>query len=79
MILNYLHAFFLHGTIIVYKEFAKKAVSLGGTISAEHGIGKIKKEFFSIMFSQEKINALKAVKIALDPGLMINPGDMFDI
>ena len=63
----------------VYKEFAKKAVSLGGTISAEHGIGKIKKEFFSIMFSQEKINAMKAVKIALDPGLMINPGDMFDI
>jgi len=65
--------------ISVYKEFAKKAVSLGGTISAEHGIGKIKKEFFSIMFSQEKINAMKAVKIALDPGLMINPGDMFDI
>jgi hypothetical protein len=31
------------------------------------------------MFSQEKINAMKAVKIALDPRLMINPGDMFDI
>ena len=63
----------------IYKKFAKKAVSLGGTISAEHGIGKIKKDFFPIMFSQEKINAMKAVKIALDPRLMINPGDMFDI
>ncbi len=63
----------------IYKEFAKKAVVLGGTISAEHGIGKIKKEFFSIMFSEKELKEMKAVKIALDPGLMINPGDVLDI
>ena len=63
----------------IYKKFAKKAVSLGGTISAEHGVGKIKKDFFSIMFPEEKINEMKAVKNALDPEFMINPGDMFDI
>lgn len=63
----------------LYKEFAKKVVSLGGTISAEHGVGKIKKDFFSVMFSQEIINQMKAVKISLDPGLMLNPGDMFDL
>ncbi|NVM25848.1 MAG: FAD-binding protein, partial [Desulfobacterales bacterium] len=63
----------------IYREFAKKAVSLGGTVSAEHGIGKIKKEFFSIMFSDKELEEMKAVKIALDPGLMINPGNMLDM
>jgi len=63
----------------VYHEFAKKAVALGGTISAEHGIGKIKKEFFSVMFSDEELKEMKAVKMTLDPGLMINPGNMLDM
>jgi D-lactate dehydrogenase (cytochrome) len=63
----------------IYRKFAKKAVSLGGTISAEHGIGKIKKEFFSIMFSDKELKEMKAVKIALDPDLMIDPGNMLDI
>ena len=63
----------------IYNEFAKKAVALGGTISAEHGIGKIKKEFLSIMFSDKELEEMKAVKIALDPGLMINPGNVLDM
>ncbi|MBW2333446.1 MAG: hypothetical protein JRF08_08545 [Deltaproteobacteria bacterium] len=63
----------------IYREFARKAVDLGGTISAEHGVGKIKKEFFSIMFSDKALKEMKAVKIALDPGLMLNPGNMLDM
>jgi len=63
----------------IYREFAKKAVALGGTISAEHGIGKIKKKFFSIMFSDTELKEMKEVKIALDPGLMLNPGNMLDM
>jgi len=63
----------------IYKKFAKKAVVLGGTVSAEHGIGKIKKEFFAIMFSDKELGEMKAVKIALDPGLMLNPGNMLDM
>ncbi len=63
----------------IYHEFAKKAVALGGTISAEHGIGKIKKEFLSIMFSDKELKEMKAVKIALDPGLIINPGNVLDM
>jgi len=65
--------------LLIYRQFAKKAVDLGGTISAEHGIGKIKKEFFSIMFSDTKLKEMKAVKNALDPGCMLNPGNIFDI
>jgi D-lactate dehydrogenase (cytochrome) len=63
----------------IYREFAKKAVALGGTISAEHGIGKIKKEFFSIMFSDTELKEMKEVKIALDPGLMLKPVNIFTI
>ena len=63
----------------IYKKFAKKAVVLGGTVSAEHGIGKIKKEFFAIMFSDKVLKEMKAVKKALDPGLMLNPGNVLDI
>ena len=65
--------------LLIYREFAKKAVHLRGTISAEHGIGKIKKEFFSIMFSDTKLKEMKAVKNALDPGCMLNPGNVLDI
>jgi len=63
----------------IYREFAKKAVALEGTISAEHGVGKIKKEFFSIMFSDTELKEMKEVKIALDPGFMLNPGNMLDM
>ncbi|MBW2003677.1 MAG: FAD-binding oxidoreductase [Deltaproteobacteria bacterium] len=63
----------------IYREFAKKAVGLGGTISAEHGVGKIKREFFSIMFSDKVLKEMKGMKNALDPGLMLNPGNMLDM
>lgn len=63
----------------IFRDFAEKVVSLNGTISAEHGVGKIKKEFLSIMFPEASLEQMKAVKCALDPGLMINPGDMLDM
>jgi D-lactate dehydrogenase (cytochrome) len=62
----------------IYEKFAKKAVQLGGTIAAEHGIGKIKKKFLRIMFSDKELSEMKALKLAFDPELMINPGNMLD-
>jgi FAD/FMN-containing dehydrogenase len=69
----------MHRGLSIYREFAEKVVSLNGTISAEHGVGKIKKEFLSIMFSDKDLEEMKAVKRALDPGLMVNPGTMLDM
>jgi D-lactate dehydrogenase (cytochrome) len=66
-------------SLLIYRKFAKKAVDLGGTISAEHGVGKIKKEFFSIMFSKKDLKEMRAVKNALDPGCMLNPGNVLEI
>jgi len=61
----------------LYAEFAKKAVKFGGTVSAEHGIGKTKLKFLSAMFSHEQIAQMRAVKKSLDPKDLINPGNIF--
>ncbi len=58
-------------------SFARTAVRFGGTISAEHGIGKIKSRSLSSMFSQEQIDQMRAVKQAFDPNGLLNPGNIF--
>jgi D-lactate dehydrogenase (cytochrome) len=61
----------------LYQSFAKRVVELGGSVSAEHGIGKIKAKFLRLMFSPEQITQMKNVKEALDPDGIFNPNDMF--
>ncbi len=50
-----------------YITLAKEIVALGGTVSAEHGIGKIKKSILEIMYSEDAICQMKSIKKALDP------------
>jgi FAD/FMN-containing dehydrogenase len=49
----------------------------GGTISAEHGIGRAKTRFLSLSRAPAEIAAMRAVKTALDPGGLFNPGVLF--
>ena len=56
----------------IYKQFANKAVEYGGSISAEHGIGKIKKEYLKIMYSQNDLDEMRRIKKTLDPSLTLN-------
>ena len=51
---------------------------LGGTISGEHGIGLVQKEFMDIMFSPEDIALQKSIKMAFDPNGILNPGKVWD-
>jgi len=53
--------------------------SLGGSISAEHGIGIAKKPWLSLTRSPADIAAMRAIKRALDPGAILNPGVIFDL
>ncbi len=62
-----------------YMTFAKKAVELGGTVAAEHGIGKLKREFLEVMYGEEGITEMQAVKRALDPQWLLNRGDMVSV
>jgi D-lactate dehydrogenase (cytochrome) len=61
----------------LYRAFAEKAIALNGTVAAEHGIGKLKCEFLRSMFGDEGIAQMRAVKAALDPTGMLNPGTLF--
>ena len=58
--------------------FCKKAVSLGGTVSSEHGIGKIKKPYLKIMYSRKDIEAMANVKRYFDPYGLLNQDNIFD-
>jgi FAD/FMN-containing dehydrogenase len=49
-----------------------------GSVSAEHGIGLLKKPWLPWTRSAAEIAAMKAVKTALDPGNVLNPGKIFD-
>lgn len=63
--------------LALYERFAAKAVEFGGTVSAEHGIGKMKIKFLELMYSPDHINEMRAVKLALDPESLLNPGNLF--
>lgn len=51
--------------------------SLGGTISAEHGIGLIQKEFMPIQFPEVTLNLMREIKKVFDPNNILNPGKIF--
>ncbi len=60
-------------------EFARQAVALGGTVSAEHGLGKRKRHLLELQFSPAEIEAMKAVKRRLDPQWLLGQGTLFDV
>ena len=55
----------------------KKVATMGGTIAAEHGIGKIKKDFVKYQYPKQLIEAMRAVKISLDPNNILAPNNIF--
>ena len=61
-----------------YQLIMQKAIKLGGTISAEHGIGKIKKKYLQEMIGEKGIESMKKIKNALDPKNLLGRGNLFD-
>jgi len=51
--------------------------NLGGTISGEHGIGYVQKEFLPLVFSETEIQLQKSIKNIFDPHCILNPGKIF--
>ncbi|MFA6710631.1 MAG: FAD-binding oxidoreductase [Candidatus Methanomethylophilaceae archaeon] len=56
--------------------FAVKAVELGGSPSAEHGIGKIKKQYLRMMYNEKDLEEMRALKRYFDPDDILCPGNM---
>jgi glycolate oxidase len=58
-------------------ELMEYCVSVGGTLSGEHGIGLEKKHFMPLVFSDEDMAAMQQVRDAFAPANRINPGKIF--
>jgi D-lactate dehydrogenase (cytochrome) len=61
-----------------YEIIMQKAIDLGGTVSAEHGIGKIKKKYLQQMIGVAGIESMKKIKNVLDPKNLLGKGNLFD-
>lgn len=62
----------------IYKEFMLKAISMKGTVSAEHGIGKLKKEYLKLMLGDEIYTKHKTIKSIFDEKNLLNKGNLYD-
>lgn len=60
------------------REIFELCKKLGGTISGEHGIGLVQKEYMDIMFSPAEMELQKAIKKVFDPKGILNPGKVWD-
>jgi glycolate oxidase len=59
------------------KEIFMLCKQLGGTISGEHGIGLVQKEFMPIVFPPHHLQLMRKIKHAFDPNGILNPGKIF--
>ncbi|MDA8430295.1 MAG: FAD-binding protein [Geobacteraceae bacterium] len=59
------------------REVFQAALDLNGTMSGEHGVGLSKAPYIELELSPDQIAAMKALKHALDPNNILNPGKMF--
>jgi len=60
------------------KDIFKATVELEGAISGEHGIGMSKAPYLKMQLSETEIGMMKAIKKALDPNNIMNPGKIFE-
>lgn len=59
------------------REIFELTVSLKGTLSGEHGIGYVQKNFMDIAFSTSQLHLMKNIKQVFDPNTILNPGKIF--
>jgi D-lactate dehydrogenase (cytochrome) len=60
-----------------YVKFLKYAASVGGTLSAEHGVGKLKRDYLKYFYSESELREMAAVKRAFDPNCILGRGNIF--
>ena len=58
-------------------RFYKKGVALGGTVSAEHGIGKLRRGYLELMYGRQGILEMARIKKALDPNCILGLDNIF--
>ncbi|ABR46989.1 D-lactate dehydrogenase (cytochrome) [Alkaliphilus metalliredigens QYMF] len=61
----------------LYAEWATEVSKLGGAVSAEHGVGKLKANFLTVMYGQNHIDEMAELKETFDPKGILGTGNMF--
>ncbi|MVN23111.1 FAD-binding oxidoreductase [Mucilaginibacter arboris] len=59
------------------REIFELTISLGGTLSGEHGIGLVQKGYMPLKFSEIHLNLMRGIKKVFDPNGILNPGKIF--
>ena len=82
---NHLHANILPKTEVeaekakhLYGRFIAQAIMLGGTISAEHGIGKLKSKYLNVQYGERYLSEMAELKMAFDSNGILGRGNIFD-
>jgi D-lactate dehydrogenase (cytochrome) len=60
----------------LYREFARAIVARGGTVAAEHGLGRLKRDLLSLQYPQTIVQVMRQIKKVFDPYGRLNPGVM---
>ena len=63
----------------LYGRFIAQAIMLGGTVSAEHGIGKLKSKYLYVQYGERFLNEMAELKRAFDPHGILSRGVIFDV
>ncbi|MEX6687619.1 FAD-linked oxidase C-terminal domain-containing protein [Danxiaibacter flavus] len=63
----------------ILRELFLLVKSMGGTISGEHGIGLIQKDFMDIVFNENNLALMRSIKRVFDPNNILNAGKIFDL
>ena len=66
-----------HDLPTAIREIFTEVYHLGGTISGEHGIGLVQKEYMDIVFPPVTIELMRQIKSVFDPNGILNPGKIF--
>jgi D-lactate dehydrogenase (cytochrome) len=61
----------------IYLQFVHRAVRVGGTVSAEHGIGKLKRDYLRVLYGEQPLREMAALKKVFDPACILGRGNIF--
>lgn len=60
----------------LFCRWAREVTAMGGAVSAEHGVGKIKRDFLKIMYGEDAIAQMVHLKLAFDPAAQLGRGNL---
>lgn len=67
----------MHRVEEAFDEIFKKAISLGGTVTGEHGVGCMKSKYLPLLVGETGMKVMKRMKQVFDPEGVLNPGKIF--